>query len=810
MTTYEFSDRRPAQRLFRAVLGAIVGIGAVAIGGPTSPDVDAAADANMVPVVPARLLDSRPGESTVDGQDVGSGPITAGTSYSLQVAGRGGVDDDAEAAMLNVTAVFPDGPGFLTVFPCTASVPLASNVNYVAGQVIPNSVMAKLSGDGRVCIYSYATAHVVVDVTGFVPPGGSPVPVDPARLVETRAPSSVPGITHVTVDGESQNIGRADAGETIAFRVAGRGGVPANADAVYLNVTAITPSGPGFLTVYPCGTERPNASNVNYVAGDVRPNAVLATVGTGGEVCIYTHAASDIIADVNAYLPPGGNRISIQPARCADTRPDGETFDGLFEGDGKIAAGGTYAVTIAGRCNIAADASAAYLNVTAVNAEAAGFLTVWPCDQPRPNASNVNYQAGEVSPNAVLSKISLDGNGQVCIYSHARTDVVVDVNGFVPEPGLFGVEQVASGSRVTCVLMSDGTVRCSGHTGYTGTGDYGNVYDPALVVGIDSAVLLEAGEDGACAVLDDSTARCWGSNDNGQLGNGTDVGTDGDAFDRQLSPTTVEGLDGIVDISMWEDHTCAITDDDGDGTNDIVWCWGRNHYDQLGDGSDAAQFAPVRVQGLPAAEPIEVGAGGSHSCVLFDDGTIWCWGHGGRVGRDTGPSGSAGQAPQPIDTTSTAVQLTVGGSHSCALIDDGTVECWGLDESEALGPRDPAIENVLPASVNGVTGVESVLAGNDMTCVSLAADGSVRCWGTNGYGQLGDLSPADVEAVPVQMRPQRTGNITQVSNNGLHSCALLDDTSVVCWGYNFHGNLGVRLSGHTATPVLYGSGDLRD
>src|SRR5690606_36114918 len=98
--------------------------------------------------------------------------------------------------------------------------------------------------------------------------------------------------------------------------------------------------------------------------------------------------------------------------------------DGQFEGDGKIAAGGQYEVRIAGRCRIPADASAAYLNVTAANAEDVGYLTVWPCDEQRPNTSNVNYRPGPAQPNSVLAKISLDGEGNVCIFSSARADVI--------------------------------------------------------------------------------------------------------------------------------------------------------------------------------------------------------------------------------------------------------------------------------------------------------------------------------------------------------------------------------------------------
>jgi alpha-tubulin suppressor-like RCC1 family protein len=713
--------------------------------------------------------------------------------------------------MLNVTAVRPDRQGFLTVFPCTPEVPLASNVNYFAGDISPNSVLAKLSDDGKVCIYSYGTTHAIVDVTGYVPSGGAPVPVDPARLVETRV-----GPAETTVDGQYQGTGRVGAGAIVRFKVAGRGNVPVDAAAAYLNVTAIRPSGPGWLTVFPCTPTVPGSSNVNYVAGDISPNAVLATLSPDGDVCIYTEAESHIIADVNAYLPPGGNRVSIEPARCADTRiPNGRTFDGLFQGDGKIAAGGTYVVKIAGRCNIAGDASAAYLNVTAANAEAIGYLTVWPCDEQRPGTSNVNYQPGPAQPNGVLAKISLDGNGNVCIYSQARTDVIVDANGYVPRAGFYGIEQVAAGLRTTCVLLSDGTVRCAGLKGYTGDGtlgpDYplpGGTYDPVEVVGISNATMIEAGENQTCAVLADSTARCWGQNNHGQLGDGTDVGTDGDAFDRRFAPVQVGTLDGIIDISIWADHACAITDDDGDGTGDTVWCWGWNNYRQLGDGTNEDRFSPVQVQGLPAGvAPVDVEAGGSHTCLLLADETVSCWGSGGRLGR--GAIASAGLAPGPVPGVTGAVDISVGRNHTCVVLTGGTVSCWGQNESNVLTNRDAAVIAQSPATVTGVSGAIEVTAGYSSTCVR-HGDGTAKCWGANQYGQLGDGSPnPDGEVQPVFMNTGSASAITAVSSNYHSWCALLADTSVVCWGYYFHGNLGVGLLNHTSTPVVYGSGDLR-
>ena len=140
-----------------------------------------------------------------------------------------------------------------------------------------------------------APADIIVDVNGYVPAGASPSSVLPARVLETR-------VGHTTADGQQQGTGRVAAGGVVEL-VAGRAGVPADADAVMLNVTAVTPDAPGFLTVFPCGQPRPLASNVNYESGDIVPNAVLARIGAGGKVCIFTLAPADIIVDVDGYVP---------------------------------------------------------------------------------------------------------------------------------------------------------------------------------------------------------------------------------------------------------------------------------------------------------------------------------------------------------------------------------------------------------------------------------------------------------------------------------------------------------------------------
>ncbi len=373
-------------------------------------------------LTPARVLETRPGQKTVDGLFEGAGVSAAESVTELQVTGRGGVPDDASAVLMNLTAVTPDGPGFFTAYPCGEQRPLASNVNYVAGQVVPNAVLAKVGTNGKVCIYTKAASHIIADVNGYVPDGGSPTSLTPARVLETR-----PG--QKTVDGLFEGAGVSAAESVTELQVTGRGGVPDDASAVLMNLTAVTPDGPGFFTAYPCGEQRPLASNVNYVAGQVVPNAVLAKVGTNGKVCIYTKAASHIIADVNGYVPDGGSPTSLTPARVLETRPGQKTVDGLFEGAGVSAAESVTELQVTGRGGVPDDASAVLMNLTAVTPDGPGFFTAYPCGEQRPLASNVNYVAGQVVPNAVLAKVGT--NGKVCIYTKAASHIIADVNGYV-------------------------------------------------------------------------------------------------------------------------------------------------------------------------------------------------------------------------------------------------------------------------------------------------------------------------------------------------------------------------------------------
>ncbi|HEY4333475.1 MAG TPA: DUF1501 domain-containing protein [Ilumatobacteraceae bacterium] len=236
-------------------------------------------------LAPARVLDTRLGTGAP------AAPIGQASSIDLQIAGQGGVDNKADSVVMNVTVTGPTSPGFVTVWPTGATMPTASNLNFVPKQTVPNLVISKL-GKGKVSIYnSGGASHVVADVLGYFKSGVGDrlTAIAPARLLDTR-----------TDGGVAKPVDK----NGIILRVLGRGGVPTDGvSAVVLNVTATLATAAGFVTAYPSGSDLPLASNLNVVAGDTRANLVLAKVGPDGGVALYnSNGTVHLIADVVGYF----------------------------------------------------------------------------------------------------------------------------------------------------------------------------------------------------------------------------------------------------------------------------------------------------------------------------------------------------------------------------------------------------------------------------------------------------------------------------------------------------------------------------
>jgi hypothetical protein len=254
------------------------------------------AGADYVAMTPGRLLETRAALSTIDGLFNSTGSRAAGSVTELAVGGRDAIPTDAAAAVVTVTVTGPAAAGYVTVFPCDTARPNASNVNYAPAQTIANTVLAKLSAAGTICLYTSAATHLVVDVTGYHPAGPNYVPLDPGRLADTRAGTA-------TVDGIAAATGARAAGSVTEILVGGRGGVAADAVAVAVNVTVTAAASAGYVTVYPCDTARPNASNVNFTAAATVANVAVTKLGAGGRLCVYSSAVVDLIIDAAGYEP---------------------------------------------------------------------------------------------------------------------------------------------------------------------------------------------------------------------------------------------------------------------------------------------------------------------------------------------------------------------------------------------------------------------------------------------------------------------------------------------------------------------------
>jgi hypothetical protein len=217
---------------------------------------------------------------------------------------------------------------------------------------------------------------------------------------------------------------------------------------VVLNVTVVNPLAAGYLTAYPTGATQPFASNIDYVTGQVVPNLVEVGIGTSGDVSLFSSAGTDVVVDVEGYTAPtaaGGPGAGLytplsSPVRICDTRagnPSGLSAPNDQCNGATVAADGTLPVTVANMNGIPAGATAAVFNVTAVNPQAAGYLTVFPQGSSQPLASNLDYTAGQATSNRVIVPLSIGGPnaGEISVFSSARADVVVDVSGYYSAAG---------------------------------------------------------------------------------------------------------------------------------------------------------------------------------------------------------------------------------------------------------------------------------------------------------------------------------------------------------------------------------------
>lgn len=308
------------------------------------------------------------------------------------------------------------------------------------------------------------------------------------------------------------------------------------------------------------------------------------------------------------------------------------------------------------------------------------------------------FSAGEGPTCAVTTEGGVkcwgkNDSGQLGNDSTISSSTPVDVAGLSS-----GVTAVSAGVDHACALLEDGGIKCWGanKAGQLGDGTTDNSSVPVEVDGLgEDAVAIAVDFGSTCAITSGGGVKCWGSNTNGQLGNGT--------TDDSSEPVDVKGLDsGVAAIDANGRHACAVTEDGA------VLCWGSNMVGQLGNGSTDDSDEPVEVSGLGSGVTA-ISTGSGHSCALTDAGAVTCWGFNEAGGLGNGSTKNA-DIPVAVDgLDSGVIAITTGNAHSCALTDSG-IKCWGYNGYGGLGvgttdnatrPVDVVLGKAVPAGPMG-------------------------------------------------------------------------------------------------------------
>lgn len=346
---------------------------------------------------------------------------------------------------------------------------------------------------------------------------------------------------------------------------------------------------------------------------------------------------------------------------------------------------------------------------------------------------------------------------------------------------------IATGRYSNCILGDTNGLRCWGSNanGRLGNGSSTDSQYQVDVTGLTGGVVsVTPGWYGFCAVTSAGAAKCWGDDTNFQLGTGTST--------PKLTAVSPTGMaSGVAQIGKGQYHTCFVT------TGGALYCAGLNGSGQIGDGTTTTRTTPVLVSGMGSGVA-QVAPGTTHTCALMTSGAVYCWGlnTNGRLG--TGNT-TTYKVPQLVSLPSAAVSVSAGQDHSCALLDTGAAYCWGNNANGQLGTGNTTSSSV-PAAVKGLGASLATLdAGYTHTC-GLTLDGSGVCWGDNASGELGNGNNTD-QTLPVYVSGMQ-GNTSQISvGDYLHTCALDNSGNAFCWGDNTSGGLGNLTTSASNVPV---------
>ena len=374
-----------------------------------------------------------------------------------------------------------------------------------------------------------------------------------------------------------------------------------------------------------------------------------------------------------------------------------------------------------------------------------------------------------------------NGSGQLGDGTGAQRLAPVPVSGLAANAA-----DVAAGGRHACAVQG-GAVVCWGDnaSGQLGDGTFATRLAPVAVVNAGSGMLrVAAGERHSCAVRDDGALLCWGSNSTGQLGDGT--------TDTRTIAAPVAGLGGpVVDVALGSEFSCALL------VSGAVQCFGSNGSQSLGTGTLSPRLKAVEVKDVPAGFA-KLTAGGAHSCATTGAGAALCWGEGayGQLGNG---KRTVGVYPQGVTSlVAGTAGISAGREHTCARTGAGGAFCWGAGWMGRLGNGSQS-DALVPSAVQGLdSGVDDIAAGGMFSCAIAA--GAAECWGDNLRGSLGNGGLPQSSDVPVDVVGLQQGVTRIVAGDG-HACALRSGGGIKCWGANGDGQIGDGTWIDRPTPI---------
>ena len=340
-----------------------------------------------------------------------------------------------------------------------------------------------------------------------------------------------------------------------------------------------------------------------------------------------------------------------------------------------------------------------------------------------------------------------------------------------PSQPLDHVVKIAVGRSHACALTDLGAVLCWGgnFTGQLGDGTTTNRFAAVPVLGLSSGVIaISTGDYYSCAMLNTGSIKCWGDNYEGELGDGT--------TQFRSQPVEVSGLNGeAIAFTAGGYHACALL------KTGKVKCWGYNRNGEVGDGTTYNRLIPVDVQGL-SPDATMISAGTYHTCAVTTQSGAKCWGdnYHGQLGDGTTISRLT-----PVDVSGLetgVITIATGGSHTCAVMNDNTAKCWGLNDDGQLG-NGTEENSLFPRDTAEIGGrISSIAAGGFFNC-AVTDTGVLKCWGRFIGDPYYSYVPTDVFGV--------TDGVSSVSTGEAEICILLKAGNVQCWGKNYWGQLGM-------------------